>query len=482
MVREHRPCFGLASYRRSHLVDPWVVLILAAGQGTRMRSRVPKVLHPLGGRPLIRHSVDIARAVVPQRPPVVVVGHGAPEIRAELGDEVEYVEQSQQLGTGHAVLQARPALEGRAARLLILPADMPLLRPETLQRLMALHVTGQGPLTLLTVVAREARGFGRILRDGSGHVVGIVEEAQATPEQLAIQELNAGVYACEAAWLWPRLAQLPLSPKGEYYLTDVVALAVADGARVAAYTTDDPDECLGINNRVHLAEAEGILRQRINRRWMLAGVTLLDPATTYIGSEVEIGADTVIYPHTHLWGKTTVGQDCVLGPQTIIRDSRIGDRVRIECSVVEGAVVEDEVDIGPFAHLRRGAHLAKGVHMGNFGEVKNSYLGPGTKMGHFSYLGDAQVGENVNIGAGTITCNFDGVRKHPTVIEDGAFIGSDTMLVAPVRVGRGAKTGAGSVVTHDIPPGALAYGVPARVQKGPGPEATAASPPGKDGE
>ncbi len=481
MVREHRTRLGLAVSRRDPLIDPWAIIILAAGQGTRMKSRVPKVLHPLGGRPLIRHSTDLARALVPQRPPIVVIGHGADEVRAALGDEVEYVEQAEQLGTGHAVLQARPALEGRAARLVIFYADMPLLTRETVQRLMALHQEKGGPLTLLTVIADDPRGFGRILRDETGRVLGIVEEAQATPEQLAIKELNPGVYACDAGWLWPRLARLPLSPKGEYYLTDIVALAVAEGVQVETCTTDDPDECLGINTRVHLAEAEAVLRERINRRWMLAGVTMLDPETTYIGAEVEIGPDTVIYPHTHIWGRTKIGQECVIGPNTIIRDSNIGKEVQIECSVIEGATVEDKVDIGPFAHLRKGAHLATGVHMGNFGEVKNSYLGPGTKMGHFSYLGDAQVGENVNIGAGTITCNYDGVRKQRTIIEDGAFIGSDTMLVAPVRIGRGAKTGAGSVVTHDIPPESVAYGVPARVKKGPGEEPTTAPSPGQDG-
>ncbi|MCC7354057.1 MAG: bifunctional UDP-N-acetylglucosamine diphosphorylase/glucosamine-1-phosphate N-acetyltransferase GlmU [Anaerolineae bacterium] len=481
MVREHRIRLGLVVSRRDLLIDPWAIIILAAGQGTRMKSRVPKVLHPLGGQPLIRHSTGLARALVPQRPPVVVVGHGADGVRAELGDEVEYVEQAQQLGTGHAVLQARPALEGRAAQLVIFYADMPLLTRETVQRLMALHQEKGGPLTLLTVIADEARGFGRIVRDEAGRILGIVEEAQATPAQLAINELNPGVYVCDAAWLWPRLASLPLSPKGEYYLTDIVGLAVAEGVGVETCTTDDPGECLGINTRVHLAEAEATLRGRINRRWMLAGVTLLDPATTYLGAEVEIGPDTVIYPNTHLWGKTKVGQECIIGPNTLIRDSTIGNQVQIECSVIEGAIVEDKVDVGPFAHLRKGAHLATGVHMGNFGEVKNSYLGPGTKMGHFSYLGDAQLGENVNIGAGTITCNYDGVRKQRTVIEDGAFIGSDTMLVAPVRVGRGAKTGAGSVVTHDVPPESLAYGVPARVKKSPGDGSATASSSGQDG-
>jgi bifunctional UDP-N-acetylglucosamine pyrophosphorylase/glucosamine-1-phosphate N-acetyltransferase len=280
-----------------------------------------------------------------------------------------------------------------------------------------------------------------------------------------IKELNPGLYCYDAAWLWPNLDLIPQSAKGEYYLTDLVGIAVAQGHRVAAHKVSDAIEMLGINTRVHLAEAETVLRQRINRRWMEAGVTLTDPATIYIDDTVEIGADTVVYPFTHLVGQTRVGANCAIGPNCYVAETEIGSNCIVRYSVLEQARLEDAVDVGPFAHLRRGAHLAQGVHMGNFGEVKNSYLGPGSKMGHFSYLGDARVGSNVNIGAGTITCNFDGVRKHPTVIEDDVFIGSDTMLVAPVTVGSGARTGAGAVVTHDVPPGKLALGVPADVRE-----------------
>jgi len=307
-------------------------------------------------------------------------------------------------------------------------------------------------------------GFGRILRDEGGLVVGIVEEAVATDTQKKIRELNCGVYCFDGHWLWPHLTQLPLSPKGEYYLTDLVAMAVAEGQAVEALKISDVTEVLGINDRTHLAQAEAVVRKRINERWMLEGVTLLDPTLIFIDATVRIGQDTIIYPNTYLQGATTIGRQCRLGPNTIVRNSTVGDGCTIEASVIEGAILEEDVDVGPFSHLRKGAHLATGVHVGNFGEVKNSYLGPGTKMGHFSYLGDATVGREVNIGAGTITCNFDGQRKHPTAIEDGAFIGSDTMLVAPVRVGAGAKIGAGSVVTHDIPPHSVAYGVPARVR------------------
>jgi len=395
---------------------------------------------------------------------LLVVGNGADEVRRAVGDQVIYVEQREQLGTGHAVLQARPLLEGRSETVLVCYADMPLLSAETLRRLLELHGEDKGPITMLTVEADDPMGFGRILRDEGGQVVGIVEEAVATEEQKAIRELNCGVYCFDNDWLWPHLAQLPLSPKGEYYLTDLVAMAVAEGQVVAALKISDVTEVLGINDRTHLAQAEAVMRQRINKKWMLEGVTLLDPTLVFIEATVEVGQDTVIYPNTYLQGATTIGRQCRLGPNTIVRDSTVDDGCIIEASVIEGAVLEEGVDVGPFSHLRKGAHLAKGVHIGNFGEVKNSYLGPGTKMGHFSYLGDATVGREVNIGAGTITCNYDGQRKHRTIIEDGAFIGSDTMLVAPVRVGARAKIGAGSVVTHDIPPGSIAYGVPARVK------------------
>jgi bifunctional UDP-N-acetylglucosamine pyrophosphorylase/glucosamine-1-phosphate N-acetyltransferase len=439
------------------------IVILAAGQSTRMKSELPKVLHPLAGKPMVQYSVETAAQATSEKP-LLVVGNGADEVRRAVGDQVIYVEQREQLGTGHAVLQARPLLEGRSETVLVCYADMPLLSAETLRRLLELHGEDKGPITMLTVEADDPMGFGRILRDEGGQVVGIVEEAVATEEQKAIRELNCGVYCFDNDWLWPHLAQLPLSPKGEYYLTDLVAMAVAEGQVVAALKISDVTEVLGINDRTHLAQAEAVMRQRINKKWMLEGVTLLDPTLVFIEATVEVGQDTVIYPNTYLQGATTIGRQCRLGPNTIVRDSTVDDGCIIEASVIEGAVLEEGVDVGPFSHLRKGAHLAKGVHIGNFGEVKNSYLGPGTKMGHFSYLGDATVGREVNIGAGTITCNYDGQRKHRTIIEDGAFIGSDTMLVAPVRVGARAKIGAGSVVTHDIPPGSIAYGVPARVK------------------
>jgi bifunctional UDP-N-acetylglucosamine pyrophosphorylase/glucosamine-1-phosphate N-acetyltransferase len=431
-----------------------------------MESDLPKVLHPLVGRPLVAYSLDTARELT-DRPPVLVVGHGAEAVIDIAGGDVTPVIQSEQLGTGHAVLQVRDVLAGRADLVLVSYADMPLLTGETLGRLVEVQQGNPGPITMLALVRENPRGFGRVLRDEDGAVVEIVEEAVATPEQLAIRELNAGVYCFDARWLWEHLDQIPLSlPKEEYYLTDLVGMAVAEGRAVEAVVAEDSDETLGINTRVDLAAAERVLRRRINERWMLSGVTIVDPSTTYIEPDVTIGRDTVVQPNTHLRGATTIGERCTIGPNTVIEDSTIADECAVVASVVEQAVMEKGADVGPFGHLRKGARLCEEAHVGNFGELKKSTLGPGAKMGHFSYLGDAEVGAGANVGAGTITCNYDGERKHETVIEEGAFIGSATMLVAPVRVGKGAKTGAGSVVTHDIPDGALAYGVPARVHEG----------------
>jgi bifunctional UDP-N-acetylglucosamine pyrophosphorylase / glucosamine-1-phosphate N-acetyltransferase len=340
---------------------------------------------------------------------------------------------------------------------------MPLFRPETLRRLVEMQKNSPGPISMLTMVGPDSHGFGRVIRSPQGNVLQVVEEPQATPEQLALREYNVGAYCFQASWLWPALKRIQLSPKGEYYLTDAVGLAVEDGLPVQAMVMDDPGESLGINTRVHLAEAEAVLRQRINTAWMMAGVTLVDPNTTYIEPGVTIGQDTIIWPNTYLHGSTVVGEGCTLGPNTIIHDSRIGNNCVVLSSVMEGALLEEGVNMGPFARLRKGAHLGPGVHMGNFGEVKNSYLGPGTKMGHFSYIGDANIGANVNIGAGTITCNFDGKHKNHTEIGPDVFLGSDTMLVAPVSIGEGAKTGAGSVVTKDVEPYSLVVGVPAHL-------------------
>ncbi|GAB4547612.1 MAG: bifunctional UDP-N-acetylglucosamine diphosphorylase/glucosamine-1-phosphate N-acetyltransferase GlmU [Anaerolineales bacterium] len=440
-------------------------ILLAAGQGTRMKSNLPKVLHLVAGKPMIWHALQAVQAACSETP-VVVVGHGAEQVKEYLGNSARTVLQEPQLGTAHAVMQAESTLKGKADLVIVCYADMPLLRGETLKKLVETQRASGGALSMLTVMADDPRGFGRIIRNAGGGVQAIVEEYVATPEQKRIKELNVGAYCFDANWLWNALKRIPKNPqKGEYYLTDAVELAAQDGLSVQTLTLDDLQETIGVNTRVHLAEVEVAMRRRINETHMLNGVTMIDPASTYIEAGVQIGKDTVILPNTYLHGKTEIGEDSVIGPNSIIRDTKIGNRCKILAAVTEGAVIEDDVDAGPFVRLRKGAHLGKHVHMGNFGEVKDSYLAEGVKMGHFSYIGNAQIGANTNIGAGTITCNYDGEKKHPTEIGEDVFIGSDTMLVAPLKIGKGARTGAGAVVTKDVPDHTLAVGVPARAIK-----------------
>ena len=437
------------------------VIILAAGQGTRMRSSLPKVLHPVAGQSLIRHLYQTISEITSEKP-VIIVGHGADQVRKEMKEDVLFAVQEQQLGTGHAVKSAEKILKDSTDLILVVSADMPLLTSETLQAMVEEQMTNVGPVTMLSVVSPNPRGFGRVVRSAEGKVCAIVEEAQASPEELKINELNVGAYCFRSEWLWSALERIKLSPKGEYYLTDVVEIAVSEGQNVGIIKLDDVEETIGINNRVHLAEAQKILQKRINEYWMLEGVTIVDPQTTYIEKSVTIGRDTVIFPNSHLMGETRIGENCQIGPNSYILSSEIADECRVLMSVLEKAKMDKHSEIGPFGHLRKGAHLGEHVHMGNFGEVKNSYLGPDTKMGHFSYIGDATIGTNVNIGAGTITCNFDGEKKHSTEIGDDVFIGSDTMLVAPLKIGKNARTGAGSVVTRDVPADSIVVGVPAR--------------------
>ncbi len=440
-------------------------VILAAGEGTRMKSKLPKVLHPLAGQPLVMYLVNLTLQVSNQ-PPVMVVGTGAKLVRNRVGDDcVRYVLQEQRLGTGHAVLQARDELRGRSDAVLVLYGDMPLLTPPTITSLLNAFAVASPAVAMLTLEiapGAPSMGFGRVLRNGEGQVTEIVEESVATPEQLELRELNCGVYCFRAPWLWDRLTHLQLRRKGEYFLTDLIGMAVSEGERVVTVPVEDPDDVLGINDRLQLARAEAVMRRRVNAELMRAGVTLTDPQTTYVDVGVRIAPDTVIHPNTYLQGNVDISDDCIIGPNAMLRNTTVGPRCRIYNSVLEGASLGADVTIGPFGHLRSGARLDNGVHMGNFGEVKNSYLGPGTKMGHFSYIGDSTLGPDVNVGAGTVTCNYDGERKHATRVGEGTFIGSGSMLVAPLEIGPGAKIGAGSVVTHDVPANALAYGVPAR--------------------
>ncbi len=438
-----------------------LAVILAAGIGKRMNSKWPKVLHPIAGRPMIDYAIRTATALTGAKP-FVVVGHEGDLVQKAVGDAAYFVEQGEQLGTGHAVLQARESMRD-ADVVLVLYGDTPFVATQTLQNLLDVHIQSEAKLTALTALSNDSMGFGRIVRDAQGQITGIVEEAVATAEQLRIRELNCGIYYFDASWLWQNLPNLPLSLKGEYYLTDMVEMAAKQGQKLSSITIDHVDEVIGINDRVLLARAEKAVRDRIREQWMRAGVTLSDPSSIYIDADVEIAHDVVIHANTHLQGHCVIGEDAVIGPDSIVRDSRIGQRCVVLASVVEEAVMEDDSNIGPFSHLRPGAKIGRHTHLGNFAEVKNSTLGEHVAMGHCSYIGDATVGDHVNIGAGTITCNYDGVRKNHTEIEGGAFIGSDTMLVAPVTVGARATTGAGSVVRDDVSPDSVVAGVPARV-------------------
>ncbi|NMC47560.1 MAG: bifunctional UDP-N-acetylglucosamine diphosphorylase/glucosamine-1-phosphate N-acetyltransferase GlmU [Chloroflexi bacterium] len=439
-------------------------VILAAGMSKRMKSAVPKVIHPILGKPILAYSIETAQAIS-SLPPIVVIGHASELVMQNIHADVQYAFQKEQLGTAHAVTMAKEGLKGRVDQVVVISADMPLIRKETLEILIETQRNHDGPMSMVSMVDDDSRGFGRVIRNESEDALAIVEEKAATPQQLKIHEYNAGIYCFKSDWLWDALEAVKKSAVGEYYLTDLLQIAVQAHQSVKVINLPDPEEAIGINNRVHLAEVEKIMRRRINEAFMLDGVTMIDPERVYIEAGVEIGQDTVIYPETYIRGKSRIGKNCEIGPGTIIDDSIVGNDCRVLKSVMEEAELEDHVEMGPFCRLRTGAHLARHVHMGNFGEVKKSYLGEGTKMGHFSYIGDAQIGNNVNIGAGTITCNYDGQKKNKTVIGDGTFIGSDTMLVAPLTIGENAITGAGAVVTKDVGDGEKVVGVPAHAIK-----------------
>lgn len=446
---------------------PSRAVVLAAGKGTRMKSKLAKMLHPVCGKAMLDHIVTTLLNVCTIHP-VVMVGHDADQVRAAVEKKAECVLQEPQLGTGHAVMSAEIAFEPlrhTQHQVIVCYGDMPLTRAETFRKLLALQAESKAPIAMLTVMNENPRGFGRIVRAHNGDVTAIVEEVSCTPEQLNIKELNPGVYCFDGAWLWQALKKITPNPqKGEYFLTDLVEIAVSEGLAVKAIATDDPDEVVGINNRVDLADANALLRKRINRIHMLNGVTMVDPHTTYIDIDVRIQPDTTILPNTYLQGNTEIGGDCIIGPNSLLRNATIGERVIINQSVVEDSRIDDDVKMGPFSRIRTNTHIQSGAYIGNFAEMKNTLFGK-AMMAHFSYLGDATVGDKVNIGAGTITCNYDGVNKNPTIIEDGVFVGSDSMLIAPVTIGKRARTGAGAVVTKDVPPGETHVGVPAKKLK-----------------
>ena len=433
------------------------VVILAAGQGTRMKSRLPKVLHPIAGRPMIEHVLRIAESVSPATI-TLIVGHRADIVRERLKRwaNLRFALQEPQLGTAHALQQAEPVLAGRTGTVVLLSGDVPLLRPEALTRLVETHQAAGAAATVMTANVDRPYGYGRIVRT-DGRIARIVEERDASPTERQIREINSGIYAFDLAPLFDALRGIASqNAQGEFYLPDLIAIYRRRKLPVETFANERPHEIRGINSRTELAEVSRIVRQTKNEELMAAGVTIIDPATTYIDPDVQVGPDTVIHPGVLLEGQTRIGAACELHAHVRIVDSEIGDQVTVNnfCLVV-GAQVAGGAQVGPFAHLRPETRVGEKAKIGNFVELKKTTLGPGSKANHLSYLGDATIGANVNVGAGTITCNYDGERKHPTVIEDGAFIGSDTQLIAPVTVGKGAYVGAGSSITEDVPAGAL---------------------------
>lgn len=435
------------------------VVILAAGKGTRMKSARPKVLHPLAGRPLIEHvlrTVDQLSAAST----TLVVGHGAEDVTASLASRphLQFVVQSPQLGTGHALLQTRSALAGKTGTVLLLYADVPLLQASTLMRLIETHQSARAAATVLTAELDDPYGYGRIVRDRSGRIVRIVEERDASGEERAIREINSGIYAFALAPLFEALDGLAAdNAQGEYYLTDLVGIYRRRNQRVETLLLDAPDELRGVNDRVDLSELGRVLRARKNRALMLNGVTLEDPASTLVDEDVVIGEDSVLSPGVLLEGQTTIGRGCRIGAGVRIANSTLADNVTVlDRSVIVDSKVDKGAQIGPFAHLRPESIVGEGARIGNFVELKKTAIGRNSKANHLAYLGDATIGSDVNVGAGTITCNYDGVAKNPTVIEDGVFIGSDSQLIAPVRIGHGAYVAAGSSITEDVPADALA--------------------------
>ncbi|MFD2444311.1 bifunctional UDP-N-acetylglucosamine diphosphorylase/glucosamine-1-phosphate N-acetyltransferase GlmU [Bacillus sp. CGMCC 1.16607] len=440
-------------------------IILAAGQGTRMKSKLYKVLHPVCGKPMVQHVVDqISHLQIEQM--VTVIGHGAEKVKSQLGMNSSYALQAEQLGTAHAVIQAKDALEDKEGTTIVVCGDTPLIKAETMESLFQQHLQHGAKASVLTAKAEVPTGYGRIIRNESGHVEKIVEHKDATDDERLINEINTGTYCFDNQALFSALKSVSNdNVQGEYYLPDVIEILKRQGEKVIAFQTNDFNETLGVNDRIALAEAESIMRKRINESHMRNGVTIIDPLQTYIDSDVEIGRDTIIYPGTTIKGQTVIGEDCHLGPNTEIYNCQIGNETVIRQSVAHSSLIGSQVNIGPFAHIRPESTIADDVKIGNFVEVKKSQMGKSSKASHLSYIGDAEVGSNVNLGCGSITVNYDGKNKFLTKIEDDVFVGCNSNLVAPVTIGKGAYIAAGSTITEDVPGEALSIARARQVNK-----------------
>ena len=446
-------------------MDARYAIILAAGKGTRMKSKLYKVLHPVSGQPMVEHIINRVSETNPDQI-ITIVGHGAEQVKAQLGERSEYALQAEQLGTGHAVLQAASFLQGKEGTTLVISGDTPLLTTETLNNLFEYHQGKNASATILTAQAEDPTGYGRIIRDHIGIVEKIVEQKDTTPEEALVQEINTGTYCFDNQALFEALNKVGTdNAQGEYYLTDIIEILKDAGKTVAAYQTEDFDESMGVNDRIALAKANELMRQRINKMHMVNGVSFVDPATTYIDAGVEIGSDTVIEAGVQLQGKTVIGSDCVIGAHSRIVDSVIEDHVVVEHSVIEKSLVKSHADVGPFAHLRPKAEIGEGVHIGNFVEVKNAEIGKNTKVGHLTYVGDATLGEEINVGCGVGFVNYDGKNKHRTTIGDHSFIGSNANIIAPVEIAKNTSVAAGSTITEDIPEYAMAIARARQVNK-----------------
>lgn len=440
-------------------------IVLAAGQGKRMKSKLYKVLHPVCEKPMVGHVVDTLKELNAARI-VAVVGHGAEAVQAYLGDKAEYALQAQQCGTGHAVMQVESLLASEEGMSIVICGDTPLITKETLEKLFEVHVEKGAAATLLSAILPNPSGYGRIVRDASGAVLGIVEHKDCNSEQLSIQEINAGTYCFDNQKLFAALKQVTNSnAQGEYYLTDVISILQQAGETIAAHVLQDPNEATGVNDRAALSEVEQVMRARINRKHMMNGVTFIDSNASYIGVDVEIGSDSVIHPGTVLCGRTVVGQDCEIGPSAHITDCSIDDGVSIRYSTLVESKVGRSSSIGPYAYLRPGTEVGQDVKVGDFVELKNAKVDDGSKISHLSYVGDAVVGKNVNIGCGAITVNYDGFTKSLTEIQDDAFVGSNVNLIAPVVIGKGAYVVAGSTITSNVGEGDLAIARERQVTK-----------------